>query len=100
MRTLALTGEARRWDIKKFRFRLFSAAARLSAPVDALPSACPTDGPGPDTSSTASPDSANSPHSSAHRTEHPDQTHGTSETVETGATTRQSSWKATRTGMK
>ncbi len=26
---LALTGDARRWEIKKLRFRLFSAAARL-----------------------------------------------------------------------
>lgn len=26
---LALTGDARRWEIKKLRFRLFSVAARL-----------------------------------------------------------------------
>jgi len=27
--TLALTGDARQWEIKKLRFRLFAAAARL-----------------------------------------------------------------------
>jgi hypothetical protein len=41
MQMLALTGEARRWEPKRLRLRLFSAAARLVTPGEVEPGARP-----------------------------------------------------------